>query len=291
MVRKELAMTAFWGEVVGTAILIYIGGSVCAGATLKKSFAYNAGWFAIQFAWGMAVTLSIFTVGKYSGAHLNPVFTLVFAFSGDFPWEQVPGYIIAQLLGTMIGSTGVYLQFLPHWKESNDPIAILGVFTTSPAIQHTFSNLLSEILATFILILGILSIGANKFTDGLHPLAVGFLIITLGLSLGGSTGAALNPARDLGPRIMHCLLPIPTKGDSNWQYAWIPVIGPILGGCLGGFFYNSVFHGKMLSQLLITLGLTTFVLILSYLSGMEKQMLFKPKIKDKQQSTVPNGVQ
>lgn len=283
-------MTAFWGEVVGTAILIYLGGSVCAGAVLKKSFAYNAGWFAIQFAWGLAVTLAIFTVGKYSGAHLNPVFTLVFAFSGTFPWEQVPGYIIAQFLGTMIGAAGVFLQFLPHWKETKDPNAILGVFATSPAIRHTFSNILSEILATFILVLGILSIGANKFTDGLHPLAVGFLIITLGLSLGGSTGAALNPARDLGPRIMHCLLPIPGKGHSNWRYAWIPVAGPILGGCMGGFFYNSVFYGKMTSQLLITLGLTTLVLFFSYLSGMKKQKSIKHKINSDQHPMVTNVV-
>jgi glycerol uptake facilitator protein len=283
-------MTAFWGEVVGTAILIYLGGSVCAGAVLKKSFAYNAGWFAIQFAWGLAVTLAIFTVGKYSGAHLNPVITLVFAFSGTFPWEQVPGYMIAQLLGTMIGAAGVFLQFLPHWKETKDPNAILGVFATSPAIQHTFSNILSEILATFILVLGILSIGANKFTEGLHPIAVGFLIITLGLSLGGSTGAALNPARDLGPRIMHCLLPIPGKGHSNWRYAWIPIAGPILGGFMGGFFYNSVFHGKMTSQLLITLGLTTLVLIFSYLSGMKKQKIIKQKLKTEQHPIVTNGM-
>lgn len=272
-------MTAFWGEVVGTAILIFLGGSVCAGASLKKSFAYNAGWLAIQFAWGFAVAVAIFTVGKFSGAHLNPVITLVIAFSGSFPWGQVPGYIIAQLLGAMIGAAGVYLQYLPHWKETKDPKAILGVFSTSPAIQHTFSNILSEILATFILVLGILSIGANKFTDGLHPLAVGFLIITLGLSLGGSTGAAMNPARDLGPRIIHFLLPIPGKGDSNWRYAWIPVVGPILGGCLGGFFYNSVFQGKMISQLLITLVLTIFVLTLSYLSGMKKQKKTLSKVE------------
>jgi glycerol uptake facilitator protein len=153
----------------------------------------------------------------------------------------------------------------------------LGVFSTSPAIQHTFSNLLSEIIATFILVLAILSIGANKFTDGLHPIAVGFLIMTLGLSLAGTTGAALNPARDLGPRIIHFLLPIPTKGDSNWRYAWIPVVGPILGGCLGGFFYNSVFHGKMVSQMFITLGLIAFILVISYFSGVKKQKLLKSK--------------
>jgi glycerol uptake facilitator protein len=273
-------MIAFWGEVVGTAILIFLGGSVCAGATLKKSFAYNAGWLAIQIAWGLAVTLAIFTVAKYSGAHLNPVITLVFAFSGNFPWGQVIGYIIAQILGTMIGAAAVYLHYLPHWEETKDQKAILGVFATSPAIQHTFANILSEILATFILVLGILSIGANKFTDGLYPLAVGVLIITLGMSLGGSTGAAMNPARDLGPRIIHSLLPIPGKGDSQWRYAWIPVIGPTLGGCLGGFFYNGVFHGKMISHLFITLSLTTLVLFLSYRLGTkrQKQKLLKAEV-------------
>ncbi|WP_368658216.1 MIP/aquaporin family protein [Metabacillus halosaccharovorans] len=273
-------MIAIWGEVVGTAILIFLGGSVCAGAALKKSFAYNAGWLAIQFAWGLAVTLAIFTVGKYSGAHLNPVITLVFAFSENFPWGQVAVYIVAQLLGTMIGAVGVYLHYLPHWKETKDKKAILGVFATSPAIQHTFSNLLSEILATFILILGILSIGANKFTDGLHPLAVGFLIITLGISLGGSTGAAMNPARDLGPRIIHFLLPIPGKGDSQWHYAWIPVIGPLLGGCLGGFFYNGVFHGKMIFQLFITLAIIILTLIISHRLSVKKRKrkILRPEV-------------
>jgi glycerol uptake facilitator protein len=274
-VERSFIMTAFWGEVVGTAILIFLGGSVCAGASLKKSFAYNAGWLAIQFAWGLAVTIAIFTVGDFSGAHLNPVITLVMAFTGNFGWEQVPSYISAQFIGAMMGATVVYLQYLPHWKETKDPQAILGVFATSPAIQNVFSNLLSEIIATFILVLGILSIGANKFTDGLYPLVVGFLIITLGISLGGSTGAALNPARDLGPRIMHFLLPIPGKGKSNWSYAWIPVIGPILGGCLGGFFYNGVFHGKMLQQLWLMLGLTVLILVVSYIFGVKKQKLLK----------------
>jgi glycerol uptake facilitator protein len=271
-------MTAFWGEVVGTAILLFLGGSVCAGVSLKKSFAYNAGWLAIQFAWGLSVTLAIFTVGEYSGAHLNPVFTLVFAFTENFPWSHVPGYLIAQFLGTMVGATGVYLHYLAHWKETKDPKAILGVFSTSPAIHNPFSNLISEILATFILVLGVLAIGANKFTAGFHPVAVGLLIITLGISLGGPTGAAMNPARDLGPRIMHFLLPIPGKGSSQWQYAWIPVVGPLLGGSLGGFFYNSVFHEKMVTHLLITLGVTTIVLTFSYLLPMKKRRLLKTEV-------------
>jgi glycerol uptake facilitator protein len=272
-------MTAFWGEIVGTAILIFLGCSVCAGASLKKSFGYNAGWLAIQFAWGMSVTLAVFAVGKFSGAHLNPVVTLTFALTGNFPWRQVPEYILAQFLGAMMGATAVYLQYLPHWKETKDPKVKLGVFATGPAIPHIFANVLSEIFATFILIIGLLSIGANEFANGLHPLVVGFLIITLGLALGGTTGAAMNPARDLGPRIIHFLVPIPGKGESNWRYAWVPVVGPILGGCLGGFFYDAVFKGKMLPQMLFTFGLVIIVLIVSYLAGAKskKQKLQKAR--------------
>ena len=263
-------MEAFWGEVIGSAILLFIGGSVCAGANLKKSFSYNMGWLAIQIAWGLAVALAIFSVQHISGAHLNPVFTLVFAFSGTFPWEQVPAYIVAQLAGMIIGAAGVYLHYLPHWKETKNQTVILGSFVTSPAIQHTFSNLISEILATFVLMFGVLSLGANKFTDGLYPLTVGFLIITLGLSVGGTTGAAMNPARDLGPRIVHALLPIPGKGPSQWTYAWIPIIGPLLGGSMGGFLYILLFKGVMMPHLLLTVMVTSAVLIGCYLSNIKK---------------------
>ncbi|MBT2722138.1 MIP/aquaporin family protein [Bacillus sp. ISL-46] len=264
-------MTAFWGEVIGTAILIFLGGCVCAGTSLKKSYAHNAGWMVVTFAWGLAVSIAIYAVGKFSGAHFNPVVTLVFALNGDFPWNQVPFYLAAQLLGAVIGAIVVYLQYLPHWKETDDSDIKLGVFVTRPAIPDTFSNLLSEMIGTFVLIVGLLSIGANKFTDGLNPLIIGFLIISLGMSLGGTTGAALNPARDLGPRIAHFLLPIPGKGRSNWGYAWIPVVGPSLGGSLGGLFYKAVFLGKPTPQFWILLASTAIVLIVAYTATAKKK--------------------
>ena len=267
-------MIAFWGEIVGTAILILIGCGVCAGASLKKSYSYNPGWFTIQFAWGMGVMLAIYAVGKFSGAHFNPVVTLVFALTGNFPWSQVPVYLLAQFLGAMVGASAVYLLYLPHWEETEDPKVKLGIFATAPAIPHPFSNLLCEMLATFILILGLLTIGANQFTDGLHPLIIGLLITTLCVALGGPTGAAMNPARDLGPRITHFLLPITGKGKSNWGYAWIPVVGPIIGGCIGGFFYNAAFLGRMIPQLFVSLGIGVAVLLASYIVGKKTR---KPK--------------
>jgi glycerol uptake facilitator protein len=274
-------MTAFIGELVGTAILIFIGCSVCAGASLKKSYSYNPGWFSIQFAWGFAVALAIFTVGKYSGAHLNPAVTLAFAFTGAFSWSLVPAYMFAQFIGAMIGAVAVFLHFFPHWQETEDANVKLGIFVTGPAIPHSVSNLASEMFATFVLVLSLLSIGATEFTKGLQPIMVGFLIITLGLSLGGTTGSAMNPARDLGPRIVHFLLPIPGKGGSNWKYAWIPVIGPILGGCLGGFFYQAVFLGKMIPQLILTMGLIIIVFVGSHIVGLNtrKKSLLNSNIR------------
>lgn len=272
-------MTAFWGEVVGTAILLFLGGSMCAGASLKKSFGQNAGWMAINFAWGMSVAIAIYAVGKISGAHFNPVVTLSFALIGNFSWSLVPSYLLAQFLGAMIGATAVYFQYLPHWNETEDPSVKLGVFVTSPAIPHNVANLLSEMLATFVLILALLSIGANQFTDGLNPLIIGFLIFALSMSLGGTTGAALNPARDLGPRIVHALLPIPGKGGSNWGYSWIPVVGPILGGCLGGLFYKAVFLKEMISHFWLGLAFVSIVLTLAYIGRKKPQVLTGTKQK------------
>ncbi|HWO95615.1 MAG TPA: MIP/aquaporin family protein [Bacillus sp. (in: firmicutes)] len=257
-------MTPFLGEVLGTAILIILGGGVCAGVSLKKSFAANSGWIVITWGWGLAVAIAVYAVGQFSGAHLNPAVTLALAFKGDFPWNDVPPYILAQFIGAIIGAVIVYLHYLPHWKETEDPGAKLGVFSTGPAISHVFSNLLSEIIGTFILVVGILSIGANKFTDGLNPLIVGFLILSLGLSLGGTTGYALNPARDLGPRIAHFFLPIPGKGGSNWGYAWIPVLGPILGGSFGGVFYKAVFLGQMTPAFWFVSGVMAIILLVLY---------------------------
>jgi len=234
-------MSAFLGEIIGTAILIILGGGVCAGVNLKKSFAHNSGWIVITFGWGLAVAVAVYAVGQISGAHLNPAVTLGLAFNGAFPWSEVPSYILAQMIGAFVGACIVFLHYFPHWKETEDPAIKLGVFSTGPAIPHYFSNLISELIGTFVLVVGILAIGANKFTEGLNPLIIGFFILSIGLSLGGTTGYAINPARDLGPRIAHYVLPIPGKGSSNWKYSWIPIVGPILGGSFGGVFYRAIF--------------------------------------------------
>lgn len=270
-------MTAFLGEVIGTALLIIFGAGVCANVNLKKSFAYNAGWLVITFGWGLGVAMSVYAVGQFSGAHLNPAVTLGLAFNGDFAWNLVPQYILAQMLGAMIGATLTFLHFLPHWHETKDPGVKLGVFATGPAIPHRFSNLLSEIIGTFVLVVAILSIGANTFTDGLNPLIVGFLIVAIGISLGGTTGYAINPARDLGPRLAHFFLPIPGKGGSNWGYAWIPVVGPVLGGSFGGLFYKAVFVGQVTTSFWVVLVVMLVVLGLAYMS--ERQMTTEKKLR------------
>jgi glycerol uptake facilitator protein len=271
-------MTSFAAEVVGTALLIILGGGVCAGVNLKKSFAQNSGWIVITMGWGLAVAVAVYAVGPFSGAHLNPALTLALAFNGDFPWGDVPKYIVAQMLGAMIGAVVVYLHYLPHWQETDDPSVKLGVFATSPAVPNYFANLISEMIGTFVLVLGVLAIGANKFADGLNPFIVGFLIVAIGLSLGGTTGYAINPARDLGPRIAHFLLPIPGKGPSNWSYAWVPIVGPILGGSFGGLFYKAVFLGKMTSAFWYVLIAIAAVLTLAFIwQGKTSNSYHKPK--------------
>ncbi|MGH2318595.1 MIP/aquaporin family protein [Planococcus sp. SE5232] len=236
-------MSEFLAEVIGTMILIIFGAGVVAGVVLKDSKAENSGWIVITIAWGLAVTMGVYAVGGFSGAHLNPAVTLGFAAVGDFPWAQVPVYIAAQILGAIIGAAIVFLNYLPHWKRTEDQGAKLGVFATIPAVRSPFSNLVSEIIGTAVLVMGLLFIGANQFTEGLNPLIVGALIIAIGMSLGGPTGYAINPARDLGPRIAHALLPIPGKGSSDWSYAWVPVVGPIFGGIYGAVFYKAMFTG------------------------------------------------
>ncbi|MDP1417136.1 MIP/aquaporin family protein [Peribacillus simplex] len=260
-------MTPFWGEVLGTMILVLFGAGIGAGSSLKGSYAKDAGWIVITIAWGLAVTMGVFAVGSISGAHLNPAVTVGFAIIGEFPWSDVPGYIVAQMIGAILGATLVFLHYLPHWKATDDPGAKLGVFATSPAIPHTFSNLLSEMIGTFILILGLLFIGANDFTEGLNPFAVGLLIVVIGMSLGGTTGYAINPARDLGPRIAHFLLPIPGKGNSNWGYSWIPVVGPIVGGSLGAVCYKAFFMGEITAGFWSVFGASLVLLILAYAFG------------------------
>jgi glycerol uptake facilitator protein len=231
-------MNPYLAEFTGTAFLILMGDGVVASVLLKDSKAYNAGWLTIAIAWGLAVTLAVYAVGSHSGAHLNPAVTVGLAISGSFDWSQVPMYLVSQLAGAFVGAILVWLFFKPHWEKTSDASVKLAVFCTAPAIRDTISNLFSEIIATAVLILGLLFIGANRFADGLNPVIVGLLIISIGLSLGGTTGFAINPARDLGPRLAHAMLPIPGKGNSDWGYSWIPVIGPLIGGAIGAWMYQ-----------------------------------------------------
>ena len=234
-------MSPFLAELIGTMLLVLLGDGVVAGVVLKQSKSENGGWIVITFGWALAVTFAVFTAGQVSGAHLNPAVTIALAVSGNFPWANVNEYILAQMIGGFVGAGLVYLHYLPHWAKTDDPAAKLGVFCTAPAVRHTWSNLVSEFLGTFVLLFGLMAIGANRFADGLNPMVVGALILAIGISLGGTTGYAINPARDLGPRIAHALLPIPGKGDSDWNYAWIPVLGPILGGIAGVLVYGLAF--------------------------------------------------
>jgi len=234
-------MSAYVAEFFGTMLLILLGDGVVAGVVLKKTKSENAGWLTIVLGWGLAVTMSIYAVGRISGAHLNPAVTLGLLVDGSFPADLAAGYIAAQFGGAFAGAVLVWLFFLPHWKETPDPATKLAAFTTGPAIRNTFSNLLCEVIATAVLVLGILAIGANEFTAGLNPIAVGALISTIGICLGGTTGFSLNPARDLGPRLAHFLLPVHGKGGSDWSYSWIPVVGALAGSVLGALVYNWVF--------------------------------------------------
>ncbi|WP_173915650.1 MIP/aquaporin family protein [Halobacillus sp. Marseille-Q1614] len=236
-------MTEFMGELIGTMILIILGGGVIAGANLKGTKA-EGNWVLITVAWGLAVAMGVYAVGNVTGAHINPAVTLGLAAVGDFAWAKVPSYILAQMIGAFIGAVIVFFHYLPHWERTDDPMAKLSIFSTDPAIYSPVSNLVSEIIGTFVLVMGILFIGANEFTEGLNPLIVGLLIVAIGMSLGATTGYAINPARDLGPRIAHAILPIPGKGGSNWRYAWIPVAGPVIGGIYGGLFFETVFEGS-----------------------------------------------
>ncbi|MBM7865957.1 MIP family channel protein [Heliobacterium gestii] len=234
-------MSPFTAELIGTMILILLGDGVVAGVLLNKSKGQNAGWIVITVAWGLAVLIAAFSVGSYSGAHLNPALTIGLAAIGKFPWAQVPSYIAAQMIGAFLGAVLVYLAYLPHWKETNDADAKLGIFCTGPAIRSYGANVVTEVIATAMLVLGILALGANKMADGVGTISVGLLIVVLGMSLGGPTGYALNPARDLGPRIAHAVLPIPGKRDSDWAYSWVPIVGPVIGAVVGAFFYVTFF--------------------------------------------------
>jgi glycerol uptake facilitator protein len=236
-------MKPFTAEVVGTMLLVLFGDGVVAGVLLNKSKAQNSGWIVIATGWAMAVAVGVYAVGRISGGHLNPAVTLGLAIAGKFAWRQVPGYIAGQLLGAFLGAVLVWLAYQAHWRETEDTVAKLSVFSTVPAIRRLPANLVTEIIGTFALVLGVLAIAANNAPaqSGLTPLLVGFLVWGIGLSLGGPTGYAINPARDLGPRLAHALLPIPNKGSSDWAYSWVPVLGPIVGGMVGAIAYVGLF--------------------------------------------------
>ena len=241
----------YLAEFIGTMILIILGDGVVAGVLLKNSKAENSGWIVITFGWAMAVAIAVYCVGRISGAHINPAVTIGLATTGQFDWVLVPGFIIAQLLGAFVGAVIVWLAYLPHWGPTEDAGLKLGVFSTAPAYRATGPNIITEIVGTAILLFGILGIGANQASvggqlgtalgTGLNPLLVGLLVLGIGLSLGGPTGYAINPARDLGPRIAHALLPIAGKGSSDWEYSWIPVVAPIIGGIIGAGLYVLLF--------------------------------------------------
>ena len=235
-------MSIIGAEIIGTAILILMGDGVVAAVLLNHSKAQNSGWIVITFGWGMAVMIAVYAVGQFSGAHLNPAVTVGLWVNGNIDGGDVPKYFIGEFLGAMLGATLVFLAYFQHFAATEDPGLKLAVFSTGPAIRNPVWNLTTEILGTMMLLVGVLGITdpGNKGvgTASLGGLLVGLLVLAIGLSLGGPTGYAINPARDLGPRIMHAILPIPGKGPSDWGYAWIPVVGPVIGGIIGALIYH-----------------------------------------------------
>ena len=237
-------MQPFVAEIVGTMLLILLGDGVVANVVLAKTKGNSSGWIVITTAWAMAVFVGAYSVAAYSGAHLNPAVTLGLALAGKWGggmagWGDVILYIVGQFIGAFLGATLVWLAYFPHWAETESKALKLAVFCTAPAIRNPIWNVVTEIIGTFVLIFGIFMIkGAATDMGSLGIIPVAFLVWVIGLALGGPTGYAINPARDLGPRIAHFLLPIANKGDSDWGYSWIPVVGPLLGACVAVLLYT-----------------------------------------------------
>ncbi len=225
------------GEFIGTLVLILLGDGVCAAVNLNKSKAQGSDWIVIAVGWGLAVTMGAYVGGMMGPAHLNPALTLGFAVIGLTKWAAVVPYIVAQMAGGFLGAALVWLAYLPHWKETKDQDAILGTFATEPAIRSLGANFFTELVGTAVLVLGLAAFGHGSMADGLNPLVAGSLIVSIGLSLGGPTGYAINPARDLSPRLVHALFPIANKGGSDWAYSWVPVFGPFVGGIIGALIF------------------------------------------------------
>lgn len=239
----------FLAEVLGTMILVLLGDGVVAGVLLTRSKAQNSGWIVITMAWGLAVFAGVIVAGPISGAHINPAVTLAIAINGGITWDQVPVYWAGEMLGAFIGAVLVFLHYYPHWSETTDADLKLAVYSTGPAIRSTAWNLVSEIIGTFVLVFVIFAFANNagpaEGMASLGALPVALLVVVIGLSLGGTTGYAINPARDLGPRIAHFLLPIPGKRDSDWSYSWVPVVGPLIGAALAAVVYQLAFTNFM----------------------------------------------
>ena len=244
-------MSNFLAEFIGTALLLLLGNGVVANVILEQTKGFNSGWIVITFAWGLAVFVGVFVAAPYSGAHLNPAVSVGLAMAGVFEWGKVPEYIAGQMLGAALGTTLAWLTYRQHMQATADANAKLGIFATIPAIRSKADNFFSEMLGTFVLVFAVLFIAVPTFSSAetgtvefglgaLGALPVALLVFVIGLSLGGTTGYAINPARDLAPRIMHTILPIAGKRDSDWGYAWIPTVGPLVGGLLAGFLYAVV---------------------------------------------------
>ncbi|MET3498957.1 glycerol uptake facilitator protein [Mucilaginibacter rubeus] len=241
-------MSPFVAELIGTMLLILLGDGVVANVVLKDTKGNNSGWIVITTAWGLAVFVGVVVAGPYSGAHLNPAVTIALAIAGKFAWANVVPYIIAQFAGACIGAFLVWVMYYDHFKRTNDPASILAVFCTGPAVRNYISNIASEVIGAFVLLFTIFYIAGAEITPAKTPIGLGsvgaipvaLLVWVIGLSLGGTTGYAINPARDLGPRFMHMLLPIKGKGTSDWAYAWIPIIGPLVGASIAAVLYLSI---------------------------------------------------
>lgn len=241
-------MTPFLSEVLGTMILILFGTGVVANVVLHQTKGNSSGWIVITTGWSLAVFMGVVVAGPHSGAHLNPAVTIALGLAGSFPWAQAPVFILAQFLGAMAGATLVWLAYRDHFEATEDQGAILATFCNAPAIRRPISNLLTEAIGTFALVFviffltdaEILETGTPIGLGSIGALPVAFLVWAIGLSLGGPTGYAINPARDLGPRIMHAVLPISTKGSSDWSYSWVPVVGPLLGGAVAALLAGAV---------------------------------------------------
>ncbi|MBU3181916.1 MIP/aquaporin family protein [Clostridium psychrophilum] len=234
-------MLPYYAEFFGTALLILLGDGVVANVVLDKTNGHNSGLIVIAFGWAFAVGIPAYIFGTASGASFNPALTIALAAVGKLSWSVVPGYCLAEVLGGIVGGVLVWLMYYPHWAVTDDKVGKLAVFCTAPRIKNTPFNFLSEFIGTFVLVFALLGVAQTKSAPGFGPLIAAFVILVIGLSLGGPTGYAINPARDLGPRIAHAILPIAGKGGSQWEYAWIPVVAPICGGLVGALSAVALF--------------------------------------------------